>query len=289
MVCQIIDNRIELAYKYCLNMARQHYENFPVASIFLPKKMRRPIAVIYAFARTADDLADEGNLSQAQRLEKLNFLQQQINLMPNLITEDYMLLALQDTIIKYSLPQQLLVDLLTAFKQDVIKQSYQVFSEVLEYCRYSANPVGRLLLHLSGNKSEENNKLSDSICTGLQLINFLQDVQNDLQHRDRCYIPTADLNRFLVTREQIKNGVINDNMHKLILHQYKKVREIYMQGINLGNSLPGLFGIEIRMIIAGGKHILDMLGTRRNPYFRPVLSGFSKLKIFFQATIGVRL
>ena len=286
MACQINDPKIDLAYKYCIKMVAQHYENFPVASILLPKNMRRPIAAIYAFARTGDDIADEGNLSQTQRLEQLNFLHQQVNSMPNLITEDYMLLALQDTVIKYILPKELLVDLLFAFKQDVIKQSYATFNEVLEYCKCSANPVGRLLLHLSGNKSEENNELSDSICTGLQLINFLQDIQNDLQQRNRCYIAREDLNYFAVTNDQLRKGVINSNVHKLIAHQYNRAVKIYMQGIDLGTRLKGLFGIEIRMIIAGGKHVLYRLATRNDPYARPVLSNFSKLKIFFQATIG---
>jgi hydroxysqualene synthase len=289
MACQQINNKVDIAYKHCLNIAKKHYENFPVASKILPSNMRKPIAAIYAFARTADDVADEGNLNQEKRLEKLNFLQQQVNIMPDLITEDYVLLALQDTLQKHAIPKNLLIDLLTAFKQDVTKREYATFSEVLEYCKYSANPIGRLLLHLSGNALESNNKLSDKICTGLQLINFLQDVQGDLEYRGRCYIPTVDLNYFSVTVEQLKEGVINPDVNKLFLQQYQRVQNIYMQGINLGNNLKGLFGIEVKMIIAGGKYVLSRLGTRTDPYLRPVLTRLDKLKIFFHATTGKKI
>lgn len=176
-----ISAEIKAAYAYCQKIAQNHYENFPVASFILPKRLRAPIAVIYAFARTADDIVDEGNETAIERLKNLDHFKSELdNIQHNKMTNP-IFIALQHVISMHQLPIELFYDLLTAFKQDITQTDYQTFEEVLRYCRYSANPIGRLLLHLNGKASHENLLLSDNICTGLQLINFMQDLASDLK------------------------------------------------------------------------------------------------------------
>jgi phytoene synthase len=172
------------AYAYCRKVNKAHYENFPVASVLLPKHLRPAVDAIYAFSRMADDFADE-KLYEGQRMERLtewgSYLNQDEPTHPVFV-------ALKDAIRVHNIPKVLLLDLLTAFKQDVVKSRYQTFREVLEYCRYSANPVGRLVLVVNGQASETTNGLSDAVCTALQLANFWQDVAVDFA-KDRIYLP----------------------------------------------------------------------------------------------------
>jgi squalene synthase HpnC len=192
-------HNLETAYRHCERLARSHCENFPVASWLLPRRLRRPIAVIYAFARTADDFADEGHYSAAQRLALLNGYGAKLQqLERGEATDDPLFIALADVIARYQLPLQLFYDLLSAFAQDVTKKRYTDFGELLDYCRRSANPVGRLLLHLSGNASAENLQLSDKICSALQLINFYQDLAQDFAENERIYLIYVVIRRFCV-------------------------------------------------------------------------------------------
>ena len=155
------------AYEYCQRLARHHYENFPVASLLLPKRLRQPISVIYAFARTADDIADEGDASDQQRLQALTDYQQQLVAIEQGLYQGQspVFIALNDVIARYQLPIQLFYDLLSAFTQDVSQQRYQTDADILDYCRRSANPVGRLLLHLDSETSQQQLEQSDAICT----------------------------------------------------------------------------------------------------------------------------
>ena len=177
------DSQRQDAYRYCRQLAQSHYENFPVASLLLPKALRQPISVIYAFARNADDIADEGHYSASHRLAQLDHYEQQLIAASQQAYhgDDPVFIALQDVMRRFQLPSQLFSDLLTAFRQDVEKDHYQNYTDLLNYCQYSANPVGRLLLHLNDQAQPYWLQQSDAICTALQLINIYQDIQQDYQ------------------------------------------------------------------------------------------------------------
>jgi squalene synthase HpnC len=256
-------------------MSVDHYENFPVASILLPRRLRKPVAAIYHFARAADDFADEGDLPAAGRLRRLDEFSTELKriesgetpltpLFQNLATE----------IRAHELPMQPFHDLLDAFSQDVMKKRYDNFDQLLDYCRRSANPVGNLLLHLYGEATSVNLPYSDAICTALQLINFWQDVAKDW-NIGRIYLPQDDLARFGVSEAQIAGGNSNDAWRALMQFQVDRARTLMLQGAPLGSILTGRIGLEMRMIIAGGLRILDKLEAadydmfRRRPVLRP--------------------
>lgn len=300
-------SRLEQAYQDAAILAQKHYENFPVGSFWLPRKLRRAICIIYAFARTADDIADEGDFSKKERLEKLNMYWQAlqtieqnkepINLQhPNILNTPLLpsislafpasyplLLALQDVISTYKLPYSLFFDLLRAFKQDVVQNDYQDFQEILQYCHYSANPIGRLLLYLTENATRDNLAASDSICTALQLINFAQDLQSDLDLRNRCYLPLNEMQKLGIS----KNDLLSHQNSEVILHlistQLLRAQEFLHKGASLGTRLKGVFGFEIRLIISAVNHITQALLQRKNVYERPIIRYWHWPKIFFNA------
>lgn len=254
---------LEQAYAYCRQLAISHYENFPVASLLLPRHLRQPISVIYAFARTADDFADEGNASQAVRLEQLNAFSTALRQVEqdNYQGQDPIFIALSDIIKHYQLPVQLFDDLLTAFKQDVIKSRYANFEEVLNYCRFSANPVGRLLLHLQGQPSEQQLAQSDAICSALQLINFYQDIEQDYREQDRIYIPQDEL----AEAGLHESALLHPDTQKiapLLRSLYQRTAELMQQGYPLGMTLSGRLGWEIRAMTLGGITTLDFLARQ---------------------------
>lgn len=272
---------VQQAYEQSLSIARNHYENFPVASKLLPKHLRRSIAAIYAFARTADDLADEGNMCRDTRLELMTRYETNLyDIQYGKPPTEPIFIALKHTIESFNLPIQLFYDLLTAFRQDILKNRYNNFIEVRDYCHYSANPIGRLLLHLTGQASPENLAYSDHICTGLQLINFTQDISIDLNHKNRCYIPLDELAAFDVSLADIEQKLISDNYEALIQKQLQRAAEIYEQGVPLGYNLPGFFGIEIRFIIACGLKVLEKLRKRNDVYERPIMYKTDMFVIF---------
>ncbi len=262
------------AYRHCLAMARTHYENFPVASRLLPRRVREPIAVIYAFARSADDLADEGSESPARRLHQLDDYGARLEAaIAGHPTTDPIFVALADVIQRHRLPPALFRDLLAAFRSDVTTTRYATFSQVLAYCRCSANPVGRLLLHLHGAASEQNLRDSDAICTALQLINFYQDIGQDYDENNRIYIPLDEMTRAGVTESDIRERRDGPALRALVDLQLDRARELMLRGAPLGRRLRGRFGFEIRLIIAGGLRVLSALRARRATVFaRPRLT-----------------
>jgi len=278
---------LEPAYQACETLAYSHYENFPVASIFLPRRIRRAVCVIYAFARTVDDIADEGTASIDERLGELSLYEHALTDLGNNInaitiasttasTESHgatlpIFLALKDVILQYNLPVSLFLDLLQAFKQDVIKNEHDTLEAIMDYCKHSANPVGRLLLHLTQTATPENLSNSDAICTALQLINFMQDLDSDLHKRNRCYIPLSEMQSLQVTRWDLLQGKETPEIHQLIEQQLSRAQALLTQGSPLGNRLKGLFGFEIRLIIQGGQLIVNKLIKRKNLYRRPTL------------------
>lgn len=257
-------------------MAVEHYENFPVASILLPKKLRRPVEIIYHFARQADDFADEGDAPDEQRLAQLDAFRSELDCIEaGKPTNMPLFRDVASIVAAFELPLQLFRDLLDAFAQDVVKKRYANFDEVLNYCRRSANPVGRLLLHLYDDATPRNLEHSDAICTSLQLINFWQDVQKDYAI-GRVYLPQEELARFGVTEDHIAQGRVDSAWQALMQFQCDRARELMRVGAPLGSILTGRIGLEMRMIIAGGLRILDKLDAAGYDVFRkrPVLRPF---------------
>ena len=278
-------HRIESAYRHCEQLARSHYENFPVASWLLPRTLRLPIAVVYAFARQADDFADEGNYTEAQRLTLLNGYSEKLQqLERGEASSDPVFIALADVIARHQLPLELFHDLLSAFAQDVTQKRYANFDELLDYCRRSANPVGRLLLHLSGNDSEENLLLSDKVCSSLQLINFYQDLAQDFDENERIYLPEDEMRHYGVGPEHFAVRSHEQEMVALFRSQVARAREMMQQGVPLGKRLKGRFGLEIRFIIEGGRAVLERLELcTEQPFTRPRLRKTDWLRALLRA------
>jgi squalene synthase HpnC len=241
-----------------------HYENFPVASWLCPPALRAPIAAIYWFARTADDIADEGDAEPAQRLADLAAYRADLAAVaagglpsarwPSVFTP--LARALQ----QHALPVALLDDLLDAFAQDVVKQRYADRTELLDYCRRSANPVGRLLLHLYGVTDGDSLRRSDAICSALQLINFWQDLGVDTK-RGRLYIPEADCLRLDLRGDDVLAGIDAPAMRALVRQQCDWARALMHEGAPLVHSVPGRAGWELRLVVQGGLRILDRIAA----------------------------
>ena len=269
-------------------MAVDHYENFPVASLLLPRHLREPVAAIYGFARSADDFADEGALSAAERLALLNGYRRELdNLEAGKPTDHPIFRRLRPVIAQYRLPLGLFRDLLDAFAQDVVQDRYPDYADLLDYCRRSANPVGRLLLHLFNAADDENLRQSDAICSALQLINHWQDVAIDI-HKNasgRIYLPDEDLATFGVNAEQIRSGHCDDRFRALMAFEVNRARSLMQSGAPLGRRLPGRIGLESRTLIAGGLRILDKIEAVNFDVFlrRPTLTFFDWPRLFFSA------
>jgi squalene synthase HpnC len=249
----------------------QHYENFPVASILLPSHLRRPIELIYQFARSADDFADEGNVPIAERLANLSAYAHELDLIEaGTKSESALFQALGLTIREYNLPVQLFRDLLDAFKQDVTKTTYTNFAELRDYCRRSANPIGRLLLHLFHATEADNLTMSDDICSALQLINHWQDVAIDWQKNDggRVYLPADELAYYGLSKSDIERGECSTAWREMMRFQTARARKMMQRGAPLSHKMTGRFGAELRLIVAGGMAIVDKIDAINGDVFR---------------------
>lgn len=270
--------RVREAYRYCLRLARDHYENFPVASRVVPARLRGPVAAIYAFARTADDFADEGGRNPQERLALLSDYGRRLDAMAagdpdDSLGDDPVFVALGDACRRHRLPPALFHDLLDAFRQDVTRKRYADFAEVLDYCRRSANPVGRLLLHLYEEADADKLRRSDAICSALQLINFLQDIAQDYHEHGRIYLPQDEMRACGVGEEHIAAGRTDAAMLKLISLQVAHIRALLDAGAPLGRQLRGRLGFELRLILSGARRVLDKLAAERVDVFgRPRLT-----------------
>ena len=278
--------RLDLAYQHCQHIARKHYENFPVASLVLPARLRKHVAAVYAFARQADDLADEGILSSEARLTALTNMATTLReCSEGKTTNDPVYLAITDTITIFKLPIMLFEDLISAFSQDVNKHRYHDFNELLEYCRRSANPVGRIMLHFHDQTDVTSLHQSDDICTALQLINLYQDLHQDYHESGRIYIPLNEMKDRGVTENHFAHDINDAALHDLMQLQYRRTSELLQRGAVLGNRLQGRFGLEIRLIIAGGKRILFKLQCQENCFNRPRLKLNDKLWMLYAALL----
>ena len=254
-------------------MAVDHYENFPVASVLLPPRLRRPVTLIYRFAREADDFADEGDAAPDVRLEQLAAFSRELR---RIEAREPPAIAwfseLAEVIREHGLPISAFDDLLSAFAQDVTQGRYASYDEVLDYCRRSANPVGRLLLVLYGVQDRAALQWSDSICSSLQLINFLQDVEIDWR-KDRVYLPQDEMRRFGIGEDDIARRESGGSWQDFMAFQVERARALLFSGAPLGRRLKGRIGLEMRMIIAGGARILEKIERTGGDVFRhrPVL------------------
>jgi squalene synthase HpnC len=266
-------------------MRQRHYENFPVASWLLPKHLRHPVRLIYAFARQADDIADEGDLSPQRRLDLLEDFRAELRrIEAGIQPEKQLFRQLRDVVREHRLPLEPFSDLLDAFSQDVVKTRYANFGELMEYCRKSANPVGRLLLALYGDQDRRDLAYADAICSSLQLINFLQDVAADYG-KGRIYLPEDEMDRYGITQAQIARKDAGGMWQPFMLYQIERARKMLQSGAPLARSLGGRIGMELRMIVMGGETILRKLhGTRGDVFHhRPVLTFRDWPYMFFRA------
>ncbi len=275
-------------------MPVEHYENFPVASLLLPARLREPVEAIYAFARSADDVADEGDAPAIARLARLHDYQIALEACAHGQPVHDAGLAplfarLGRAIAAHGLPLQPLRDLLDAFMQDVGKTRYASIDELRDYCRRSADPVGRLMLHLYGAATAKNLRRSDAICTALQLINFWQDVGVDWNKR-RIYLPQDDMARFGVDEARLDALVrgetaIDDDWRALLAFEVQRARAMMLAGAPLARALPGRVGWELRLVVLGGLRILERIEAVGYDVFRhrPTLGRSDWLRLGWRA------
>jgi phytoene synthase len=270
----------EVAYARCLDIARRHYENFPVASWLLPASARPHIAAIYAFARIADDFADEGTRAPAARLALLDDWQDRLHRAANgQYGEDdsdatAIFRALGDSIRKLDLDLPLFEDLLSAFRQDVTVHRYETWDELFDYCRRSANPIGRLVLRVNGYRGDQLDKCSDAVCTALQLTNFWQDLEVDLR-KDRLYVPLAEVRAAGADFDDLRRRHFTAEWRRALEAAAARTREQFAAGRLVADSVRGRLRWELRATWLGGVRILDRLAATGFDVFkaRPTLGG----------------
>jgi len=274
----------EIGYNQAIKLAKSHYENFPVVSFLIPGNLRKDVAIIYWFARTADDFSDEGSFSPSERLDKLQAFENRLNILLSNQPADNLEAALKQTIVSRNLHPENFFNLLKAFKQDVEKNRYKDFDEVLDYCSNSANPVGRILLELFDVRDEKAFYYSDKICTALQITNFIQDTQIDYQ-KGRIYYPLDEIERFEIDEKVFEMNRINLNFKKLIEFSVDRVRDYFNEGKSLLEFLSGRFKYEIAWTICSGEEILNKIRGADFDIFtkRASLTKIDYMKLFIKS------
>jgi squalene synthase HpnC len=274
------------ARAYCRRLARSHYENFSVATFFLPRRLRQHFFNVYAYCRISDDLGDEvGDAGESLRL--LDRWEADLDACYAGNPRHPVFVALADTVRVCDIPRQPFSDLLQAFRQDQRVQRYQTFQDVLGYCRYSANPVGRLVLYVCGYRDAERQQLSDYTCTALQLANFWQDVRLDYA-KGRIYLPLEDLRRFGVNEDQIAQGVAAPPFLEMMRFEVERAREWFRQGLPLLRKVDRALAIDIELFSRGGQEILDAIQRQGFDVLRerPVIPKRRKLALLMHAAMG---
>lgn len=280
---------LDEAVAYCRRLCESHYENFHVASWFLPRELRRHFYPIYAYCRISDDLGDEVG-DTAQALALLGLWGRELDACYEGRARHPVFVALGETIRACSIPKELFADLLTAFRQDQTVTRYPEIQDVLAYCRYSAAPVGRLVLYACNEADEERFRLSDATCSALQLANFWQDVRRDYA-KGRIYLPQQDMKRFGVGEETIAGGRATPEFRALLRHEVDFARTLFERGLPLAGMVRGDMALDLELFSRGGMEILrsierqdyDVLGSR------PALSKGAKLKLLLRALVGKAL
>jgi squalene synthase HpnC len=273
--------QVERAYAECVRIAR-HYENFPIGSFLLPRRLRRDLAAVYAFARGGDDLADEGD--PAGRLAALAAYEERLVacVADPPAVDDPVFLALGHTIAKHDLGIQPFRDLLTAFRRDAAGETATMatFADLVEYCRCSANPVGRIVLGLFGYRDLERQARSDEICTALQLTNCWQDVAGDLE-RGRVYLPQEDLDRFAGSRDALASARLTPGFAALMAFEVERARSWFARGLGLATLVHGRLRREVRLFAHGGLAVLARIEASGYDVFarRPTLRRADLLRL----------
>ncbi len=270
------------AYAYCTRLARSHYENFTIASWLMPREMRPHMHAIYAYARIADDFADEDH-----DLAKLDAWERELDLCYAGEARHPVFVALAATVRRYDIPREPFADLLVAFRSDVNFRGFETRDELLGYARNSANPVGRLVLYLFGYRDAERQRLSDLVCSGLQLANFWQDVAIDLD-KGRIYLPRADLARFGVTPDDLARRVATPAFVELMRHEVEVARGMLREGAELGQLVDRRLRRDILMFAGGGLAILRAIERVGYDVFqrRPKLNKLDYLRLGLNAALG---
>jgi len=274
---------LEEARAYCERLARSHYENFSVATWFLPRRLRPHFYSIYAYCRISDDLGDEvGNPQRA--LQLLDIWEGELEACYAGRPRHPVFVALAETVRACDIPRQTFADLLTAFRQDQRVSRYDTFEDVLGYCRYSANPVGRLVLYACGYRDDERQQLSDYTCTALQLANFWQDVAVDY-NKGRIYLPLEDLRRFGVTEKDISDRGATPQFLELMRFEVQRAREWFHKGLPLAQKVDSALAIDIELFSRGGLAILQAIEDQGYDVLRrrPVISKPRKLALVARA------
>ena len=278
----IVTPSVQEAFEYCRGIAKSHYENFPIGW-FIPKRMRKYIYAIYAFARTADDFSDEEKY-QGERVERLDEFEKLLDSAVAGKPEGPIFTAVAETLDKTGIPARLLKDLLTAFRLDVTKKRYCDFRDLESYCVYSANPIGRIVLLLFGLSDARLLSFSDKICTGIQLVNHWQDFAIDLS-RDRVYLPEEDLRRFGYSYEDLKGSRVNDDFRALMRFQVSRTRSLFYEGRPLLDEIGGRerrLKWQLSLMWLGPMRILEKIEEIDFDVFhsRPTLSKWELAKLF---------
>jgi squalene synthase HpnC len=274
------------AQEYCRRLARTHYENFSVATWFLPQKLRQDFFNVYAYCRISDDLGDEvGDADASLRL--LDQWEAELDACYAGVPRHPVFVALAETVRKHEIPKQTFVDLLTAFRQDQRISRYARFEEVVGYCRYSANPVGRLVLYVCGYRDAERQELSDYTCTALQLANFWQDVSVDYAN-GRVYLPQEDLRRFEVTEDDIAAQRNTSAFCDMMRFQVERARDWFDRGLPLIQKVDRELALDIELFSRGGQEILNAIEAQGFNVLgrRPAISKSRKLALVARVALG---
>src|SRR5262245_29412491 len=280
------------SYDYCERITREHAEDFPVGSLLIPKNRRRHVYSIYAFARTADDIADEGyegGINTGGRLAALDEWEQKLEACYRGQASHPVFIALSVTAEELQLPLELFRDLLSAFRQDCVKRRYTNFDELLDYCARSANPIGRLILLLFDYRDERYHRLADEITTGLQLTNFWQDVAVDIM-KDRVYLPENEMTRFGVSSDDLRERRFNGSYAALLKFQVERTKAFFDRGSALPALLRGRIALEVRLTLLGGMRILEKIEERGYDTLnaRPNLQRRDKIRLMVKLLTGSR-
>ena len=282
-----VTSSLEASYAYCQQMARRHYENFPVASLMLPAHTRPHIAAIYAFARTADDFADVPGIPDDERLRRLDDWLQRLRMDASRIpTDDHVFRAVHNTITACRLPVSLFEDLVSAFRQDVIKKRYTDWEDVLDYCRRSANPVGRLVLRVAGYDDPRLDAASDAVCSALQLTNFWQDLERDWEI-GRLYVPADERARAGAKESDLDARRLTPEWRTALAAATERTRELFAAGRPVCDGVKGRLRWELRLTWLGGSRILDKLERLGFDVFRrrPTLGPGDAVPLVWQAIL----
>ncbi len=278
---------LDEAYDRCARLARSHYENFTVASLFLPRDRRRHFYALYAFCRFVDDLGDE---FEGDRLNALEYWRQETEAcFSDAPTHPYMI-ALQNTIRAFDIPKEPFLRLIEANRMDQTVSRYSTFEDLEYYCRHSANPVGRLVLYVCGYRDKERQRLSDHTCTALQLANFWQDVSRDYA-KGRIYIPLEDMETFGYSEDELARRMATDGFRRLMKFQVERARELFHNGLPLVDMVDDRLKLDIALFSKGGMSVLDSIERQNYDVLtrRPVVGKGKKAFLLLSTLLKLKL